>query len=153
MSDDYLSKEKYKELEEELKYLTTVRRKEIAENLEYARSLGDLKENAEYHEARDLQGEVEDRITKIELMLKSAKIVSKKKSDTAGLGATVVIQKKGDKEKREYKIVGSEEADIHERKISHISPLGEAMMGKKKGDEFSFKTPSGKVDYKVVNVE
>lgn len=153
MSDEYLSKEKYKELEDELEHIKTVRRKEIAESLEYARSLGDLKENAEYHEARDMQAAVEDRVLKIEEILKSAKIVTSKKSDTVGLGATVVIQKKGDKEKKEYKIVGSEEADIHERKISHISPLGEAMMDKKKGDEFSLNTPSGKVEYKIVSVE
>lgn len=153
MSDEYLSKEKFKELEEELEHIKTVRRKEIAESLEYARSLGDLKENAEYQEARDMQAAAEDRILKIESILKSAKIVSKKKSDIVQLGATVVIQKKGDKEKKEYRIVGSEEADIRERKISHVSPLGEVMMGKKKGDEFALDTPSGKVDYKVVSVE
>lgn len=153
MSDEYLSKEKYEELETELKHIKTVRRKEIAESLEYARSLGDLKENAEYQEARNMQAAAEERILKIESILKSAKIVSVKKGDTVQLGSTVVIQKKGDKEKKEYRIVGSEEADIHERKISYISPLGDAMMGKKKKDEFVLSTPSGKMEYKIVSVE
>ncbi len=156
MTDEYLSREKFRELEKELEYIKTVRRKEIAESLESARALGDLKENAEYHEARDTQAEAEDRILKIEGILKNAKIVSGKtgkKSDTVGLGSTVMIQKKSDKEKKDYKIVGSEEANVSERKISHVSPLGEAMLGKKKGDKFSLNTPNGKIEYKIVDVE
>ena len=152
-NEQYLTQEKFNELKEELEYLKTTRRKEIAESLEYARSLGDLSENAEYHEARDLQAATEDRIAQIENMLKTAKIVALKKGDTASLGSTVVIQKEDDSEKREYTIVGSEEANIHERKISHLSPLGEAMMGKKKGESFTFETPSGKVKYKLVDIK
>ena len=133
-NEEYLTQEKFNELKEELDYLKTTRRKEIAESLEYARSLGDLSENAEYQEARDLQASTEERIRKVESVLQSAKIVSDTKSNTIGLGSTVTIQKEGEKETRKYTIVGSEEANMQERKISHLSPLGEAMMGKKKGN-------------------
>ncbi len=150
---EYLTKEKYDELKKELDYLKTVRRKEIAESLEYARSLGDLSENAEYQEAREMQAATEERIGNLEGILQSAKIVSHRPSDTATLGSTVVIQKEGEKDTHRYQIVGLEEADILERKISHLSPLGEAMMGKKKGDTFSFMTPNGKMNYKIVSVE
>lgn len=152
-NEEYLTQEKFNELRDELDYLKTTRRKEIAENLEYARSLGDLSENAEYQEARDLQVSTEERIRKIESVLQSAKIVSDRKSDTIGLGSKVIIKKEGEKDKHIYNIVGTEEADMQERKISYVSPLGEAMIGKKKGDEFSFTTPNGTMNYKVVSIE
>ncbi len=155
MSDqkEYLTQEKFDALKDELDFLKTTRRKEIAESLEYARSLGDLSENAEYQEARELQAATEDRIGQVESMLQSAKIVAPKHTDVVNLGSTVEIQKSGEKEKREYQIVGSEEADIHDRKISYTSPLGEAIMGKKKGDAVSFETPNGKMEYKVISVK
>ncbi|MCH7756679.1 transcription elongation factor GreA [Patescibacteria group bacterium] len=151
--EEYLTQEKFNELKDELDYLKTTRRKEIAESLEYARSLGDLSENAEYQETRELQASTEERIRKVEAILQSAKIVSDRKSSMVGLGSTVVIQKEGDKEEHKYSIVGSEEVDMQVRKISYLSPLGEAMMGKKKGDVFSFETPNGKMNYKIVRIE
>jgi len=150
---EYLTQEKFDELKTELEYLKTTRRKEIAENLEYARSLGDLSENAEYQEARELQAATEERIQQLESILQLAKIIAPKHSDAVILGSTIVIQKEGEEETRNYEIVGSEEADIHERKISHLSPLGDAVMGKKKGDVFSFETPNGKMDYKIISVK
>lgn len=155
MADDqeYLTQEKYDELKTELDYAKTTRRKEIAESLEYARSLGDLSENAEYQEARELQAATEERIAKLESILQSAKIVDHKKGDSVSLGSMVTIIKDGEKEKHQYEIVGSEEANMHERKISHLSPLGEAMMGKKKGESFTFETPNGKMTYKVADVK
>ncbi len=150
---EYLSQEKFEELKKELDYLKTTRRKEIAESLEYARSLGDLSENAEYQEARDLQAATEERIKKLETILQTAKIVSPKKGDAVTIGSHVSIQKEGDKDLHKYEIVGSEEANMIERKISHLSPLGEAMMGKKKGEKFSFETPNGKQYYKISEVE
>lgn len=154
MAEEYLSKEKFEELEKELEHLKTTRRKEIAESLEYARSLGDLSENAEYQEAKELQATTEERIQKLEGILKNAVIVDgDTKSDEVRLGSTVVIQKEGEKETHEYTIVGSEEANMRERKLSHLSPLGSALMGKKKGNTFSFETPSGKQNYKVVEVK
>lgn len=149
----YLTPEKFAELKQELEHLKTVRRREVAEALEYARSLGDLSENAEYQEARDMQATIEERITHLEQVIKEAKIVKDgKKGDIVGLGSIVTITKDKEKQPREYTIVGSEEANIHEHKLSYLSPLGEALMGKAKGDTFSFETPSGKQTYKVVKV-
>ncbi len=155
MNDDtsYLTQEKYDELKVELQHLTSVRRKEIAESLEYARSLGDLSENAEYAEARELQAATEERIRRLEDILASAQILRKKKSDAVTLGSKVTIAKAEEKEPHTYTIVGSEETNMLERKLSHLSPLGEALMGRKKGDEFTFETPSGKQRYTVLTVE
>lgn len=148
-----LSQEKFDELVKELEHLKTVRRSEIAKNLEYARSLGDLSENAEYQEARELQAATEERIRKLEELVKRAHIATdNKKKDVVGFGSTVTIKKDGSSEAHEYIIVGSEEADMRERKLSHVSPLGAAMMGKKKGDVFTFETPNGKQTYTVEKV-
>ena len=152
-TQSYLTKEKFEELKEELEHLKTVRRKEVAESLEYARSLGDLSENAEYQEARDMQAAIEERIGHLEQVIKEAKIVAQdKKGDVVGLGSEVVIKKEKEKEERAYTIVGSEEANIHEHKLSYLSPLGEALMGKGKGETFSFETPAGKQTYKILKV-
>lgn len=149
----YLTPEKFEELKKELEHLKTVRRKEVAESLEYARSLGDLSENAEYQEARDMQAAIEERIGHLEQVIKEAKIVANdKRGDIIGLGSVVTIHKENDKQERTYTIVGSEEANIHEHKLSYLSPLGEALMGKAKGESFSFETPAGKQTYKVLKV-
>lgn len=151
--DTVLSQEKFDELVKELEQLKTVRRAEIAKNLEYARSLGDLSENAEYQEARELQAATEERIRKLEELVKRAHIMTDgKKKDIVGFGSSVTIKKEGSDEAHEYKIVGSEEADMRERKLSHVSPLGAALMGKKKGDVFTFETPNGKQTYTVQKV-
>lgn len=153
-TQEFLTPEKFEELKKELEHLKTVRRKEVAESLEYARSLGDLSENAEYQEARDMQAAIEERINHLEQIIKEAKIVAHdKKGGIVGLGSTVTIKKDAEKDGRTYTIVGSEEANIHEHKLSYLSPLGEALMGKMKGDEFSFETPAGKQKYKVLKVE
>lgn len=151
--DAFLTQEKFEELKQELEHLKTVRRKEVAESLEYARSLGDLSENAEYQEARDMQAAIEERISHLEQVIKEAKIVAHtKKGDVVGLGSEVTIQKDKEKENRTYTIVGSEEANIHEHKLSYLSPLGEALMGKAKGDTFVFDSPGGKQSYKILKV-
>ncbi|TSD05348.1 MAG: transcription elongation factor GreA [Parcubacteria group bacterium Greene0714_7] len=147
-----LSQEKFDELKLELERLVTVARREIAEGLEYARSLGDLSENAEYQAARELQAATEERIRRLEHIIKSAVIISEKKKGVAGFGSTVTIRKKGDKGEHAYTIVGSEEADMRQHKISHLSPLGEAMMNKKKGETFTFSTPSGRQEYTVIEI-
>jgi transcription elongation factor GreA len=156
MTEELLSQEKFEELTKELDALRTTRRREIAEQLEYARSLGDLSENAEYQEAREMQGAVEERISKLESILKNAKIVEGQKSDVVGMGATVIVQstvKAAGEDKRTYTIVGAEETNMFEGKISYHSPLGAALMGKKKGDEFSFHTPRGTQKFKILKVE
>jgi len=151
-SENFLTQEKFDALKEELERLVTVTRKEVAESLEYARSLGDLSENAEYQAARELQAATEERIRRLEGLIKSATIVSEKKKGVVGFGSRVTICKKGDKEKHIYTIVGSEEADMREKKISHLSPLGEAMMSRKKGEKFTFKTPSGVQEYSIIDI-
>ena len=153
MPEEYISQEKFEELTKELDELRTVKRREVATQLEYARSLGDLSENAEYQEARELQAAVEERIGKLESILKSAKIVKAKKTDGVSMGSSVTVQKVGDEETHSYLIVGAEEADMLKRMISYHSPLGGALLGKKKGDEFSFSTPRGMMKYKILKVE
>lgn len=150
---EYLTQEKYDELVKELEYLKKVKRKEVAEDLEYAKALGDLSENAEYNEARELQASTEDRISKLDMMLKNAVIMTLHHTDAVGIGSTVVLQREGEKETRKFEIVGSEEADVLSGKLSIHSPLGEAMVGKKKGEVFSFVSPKGKMNYKIVDIE
>ncbi len=152
-AQQYLTKEKFQEFKKELDFLRTERRKEVAENLEYAKKLGDLSENAEYHEARQEQAEVEDRINHIENLLKTAVLVGDQHGDKAVVGSTVKVQKEGESEVRTYKIVGSEEADMAHGKVSNLSPFGLALMGKKKGEEFSFLSPKGKATYKLISIE
>lgn len=150
---NYLSKEKFDELTAELEHLKTTRRREIAEQLEYARSLGDLSENAEYEEARNLQAATEDRIRGIEAELSNARIIEHSKGNTVSLGSVATIQKQGEKEELTYEVVGSAEANMQEHKISHLSPLGGALMGKKKGETFQFETPKGMQKYKIVSIK
>lgn len=150
---EYLTKEKHKELTVELEHLKTIRRKEIAEELEFAKSLGDLSENAEYHEAREAQAALEDRIATLESILASAEIVKVHHSNHVEIGSKVHVKKTGDKIEKIYIIVGSEEADMAAGKISFKSPLGEALLGKKKGDEFTFKSPVGEMKYMIVSIE
>lgn len=147
----YLTKQKFEEMKEELETLKTTRRKEVAKKLEFAKSLGDLSENAEYHEARQEQAEVEDRIMTIKSILTTAEIIHKTKGDTITVGSTVSLKMK-DGVTCEYQIVGSEEADMEKNKISNISPIGAALVGKNKGDKVSYMTPKGEVECEVVDV-
>ena len=148
-----VSREKFDEMMKELEYLKTTRRTEIAQNLEYARSLGDLSENAEYQEARDIQSATEERIRRLEELVKYAKIAPDgKKKDSVGFGSKVSIRKEGGTDIHEYTIVGSEEAEMRLHKLSHVSPLGAAIMGKKKGDTFTFETPNGKQTYTIEKI-
>lgn len=150
---EYLTKQKYEELVAELKKLKNVKRKEVAEALDYARGLGDLSENAEYHEARANQADVEDRITKLEAILKNTTVVEDRHGDHAVIGSTVVVEKVDGTKKMTLMIVGSAESDIASGKISNRSPIGAAVLGKKKGEYFTFNSPSGKMEYKVVDVK
>jgi transcription elongation factor GreA len=153
MEKELITKERKVELEAELKHLEGIERKEIIEALEFAKSLGDLSENAEYHQAREAQGKLEDRVNEIKRILKTAEVVSKRKSDTIGIGSLVTVSKKGEKTKREYSIVGEGEADMAAGKISYQSPLGSALFGKKKGDKAHFESPAGTIEYSILDVE
>src|SRR3989344_9646596 len=144
---EYLPKEKQAELVTELNELKTVRRKEIAQALEYARSLGDLSENAEFNKAREDQAVVEDRIAQIENVLANAEIVKVHHANSVEVGTKVHLQKKGEKNVTTYTIVGSEEVDTFASKISLKSPIGVAVLGKARGDTVSVKTPGGHGEY------
>jgi transcription elongation factor GreA len=153
MEKEYLTQQKYNELQAELLELKTVKRKAVAEHLEYARSLGDLSENAEYHEAREEQAQTEARILQLETILKNAEIVKHTLGDIVEIGSKVIVQKEGESSTSEFTLVGSEESDITVGKISHHSPLGAALFGKKKGEAFTFESPKGNVKYKIVDVK
>ncbi len=137
-------------------HLKTDRRKEVAEHLEYAKKLGDLSENAEYHQAREEQAEVEDRISRLEQMLKNASLI--KKGGTGGhslvtIGTTFRLTKEGDNKSYLYTIVGSEEADMTQGKVSNLSPLGSALLGHKQGDQVKVTTPKGSVIYTISQIK
>lgn len=153
MHTEYLTQAKYDEFKKELEILKTVKRTEIAGQLEYAKSLGDLSENAEYHEARNAQAVVEDRINHLENLMKSASIVSAHNTDKVAVGTKVTLKRDDDGTKKVFTIVGSEESDASTGKISVRSPLGSAAMGKAKGESFTFSTPSGSMTYKVIEIE
>ena len=152
---EYLTKEKFDELNTELKDLKTAKRKEVAESLDYARGLGDLSENAEYHEARELQANIEDRIAKLESILKNATIMSSDGShgEHVHIGSDVTVQKQGENGSKKFKIVGSEETDMAQGKLSNRSPLGSAILGKKVGELFSFNSPAGTMTYKIISID
>ncbi len=152
----YLSAEKFSELQKELEHLKSERRKEVAEHLEYAKKLGDLSENAEYHAAREEQAEVEDRIRKLEDLLKNSSLITEGGTggrDVITMGTTFWINKKGDNKSYVYTIVGSEEADMAHGKISNLSPLGRSLLGRKKGDVVNVVTPKGAVEYTVTSIK
>lgn len=149
-----LSKEGYKKYEEELLYLKGERRTEIAQKIKDAREQGDLSENAEYDAAKDEQREIEMRIEQIENILKNSDVVDKSdfKKGTIGVGSHVkVLDIKADEE-IEYDIVGATEANSLSGKISNESPLGSALLGKKKGDEVEIKLARGSLKVQVLKV-
>lgn len=152
-----VTKEGLKKLQDELENLKTVRRKEVADRLKEAISYGDLSENSEYQEAKNEQAFTEGRIIELEQMIKSAKIISDKKSAANGniiqIGKTVTVKNKTDGDDPvAYMIVGSTEANPHENKISNESPVGKALLGMKKGDTVDVQTPAGLFKYEVIKV-
>lgn len=151
---EYITKEKKAELEKELIDLEGPQRKEIIEAIEFAKSLGDLSENAEYHQAREAQGKLEERISEIKRILKEAEVVSStnKKGEEVEIGSVVEIKKLSDNSKKTFTITGEGEADMAAGKISYQSPLGSALVNKKKGDKVEIVSPSGTIEYKILNV-
>ncbi len=150
---EYITKENKASLEAELKELTGPRRREIISAVEYAKSLGDLSENAEYHSAREEQGKLEERIGQIEHILKHAVVVERASDGLVNIGATVIIKKEGEQNTRTFLIVGSEETDMLSGKISYKSPIGSALMGKKAGEIVSVATPKGEMSYEILSVQ
>ncbi|KRF11121.1 transcription elongation factor GreA [Paenibacillus sp. Soil787] len=154
MSNDeiILTPEGLRSLELELEDLKTVKRKELASRIKTAISYGDLKENSEYHSAKEEQGFMETRILTIERMLKKARVVTNIGTSTVQVGSTVILNDVEFAEKIEYKIVGSQEADVNQNKISYESPLGVSLMGKSVGDVISVNAPMGVINYELLEI-
>lgn len=149
-----LTYEGLKKLEEELDYLKTTKKKEVAERIKEARGFGDLSENSEYDDAKNEQAEVEARIVTIENMLRNVKVVSDDDIDlkTVQIGNIVKVLDIEMNEEVEYMIVGPTEVDVMNNKISNESPMGMALMGKKKGAKVKVEAPMGEIEYKILEI-
>ena len=149
---EYISAEGLEKLKEELHQLKTTRRQEIAARLEHAKSLGDLSENAEYQETKEEQTLLERQISELEEMIRNAVVIKAERPlDVVTVGSTVVVDSGHGPET--YKIVGSEEAKPAEGKISNESPLGKGFLNKRVGNKAEIKTPSGMIEYKILEIK
>ncbi len=154
MSDKvYLTRKKYKELLELYEKMKLVDRREISKEIEIAREKGDLRENAEYDAAKEKQGHIEWRISELEGQLSRAEMVEDLNLDVnvINISATVIIEDVADKMQITYSLVGPEEADFDEGKISVTSPVGSALLGHKAGETVKIDVPAGKLVYKIVS--
>ena len=151
----YLTQEGYDELNQELDNLVNDKRPANIIAIKEARAQGDLSENADYDAARNEQAEIEGRIRQLEQMLENAQIIKEVSKDRVGLGSTVAIQylDDDDDEEDEYKIVGSQEADPFESKISNESPIAKAILNKKVGDIVTVDSPNGSYQVKITNIK
>ena len=150
-----MSQERYDELKKKLEYSKTTRADEIADLIKEARGFGDLSENSEYDEAKNEQGKLYSRIAELEDILLHAVIVDETEdSDKISIGSRVIVTNLDTGKKLpEYKIVGSQEADVMSRAVSEDSPFGKALMGHKAGDEVSVEAPKGVIRYRVETIE
>lgn len=149
----YLTKAGLKNLEQELDNLRTVRRAEVAERLHQATENGELIENAEYEAAKNEQAFVEGRILTVETMLSNAEIIQENgSSDIVNLGSSVVVKEDDSSESETYVIVGAAEASPVEGRISNESPLGQALLGRRVGDEIKVTAPAGELSFQVVEI-
>lgn len=148
----YLSSEKRDALEKELHLLKTEKRNEILERLAFAKSLGDLSENAEYHSSKEDQGKNEARISEIEAILKDAQMVEANTDGTIGIGSIVVVRKQETGQDITYTLVDERESDVASGKMALSSPFGKVLEGKKKGDVVSVTTPKGTFEYQILSV-
>ena len=149
----YLTENGLDELKKELDNLINVRRPENIQAIKEARSLGDLSENAEYDAARNEQAQIEARIQQLEKMLENVSIISEVSKDTVGIGNTVSIKYVDDDEEEEYKIVGSQEADPFESKISNESPIAKALFEHKVGDIVTVESPNGSYEVEIIEIK
>lgn len=149
----YISSKKLKELKKELEERKTVLRQQIAQRIQEAQSQGDIMENAEYAEAKETQAFNEGRIMELENLISNAIVVSKKRrKDIIQVGSQIVVKDKRGK-KFEFTIVGPEDSNPIEGKVSNESPLGQAFLGHKQGDEVDVRAPKGKIKYKIVKIK
>ncbi len=149
----YLTQEGLDELKKELDNLINVKRPENIQAIKEARSLGDLSENAEYDAARNEQAQIEGRIKQLEKMLENVSIISEVSKDKVGIGNTVAIKYVDDDEEDEYKIVGSQEADPFESKISNESPIAKALFDHKVGDIVTVESPNGSYEIEIIEIK
>jgi len=149
-----MSTERYEQITQELEYLQTVREKEVAEQIREARSFGDLSENSEYDEAKTEQGKLYSKIAELKNLIENAEIIEKTK-DTGKIvmGSIITVLDLDFNEEQVYRIVGSQEANPMEGKISDESPFGAALIGRKKGDRVTVEVPSGTLNFEIVEIK
>lgn len=152
MAVNYISQNGYNKLKEKLEYLVSIKRKEITKSIEHARSFGDLKENAEYHAAKEEQAYNEKAIAELNEKLADSRIIDTRSipEDTVSIGKSVLLYDEEFDEEIEYSLVAEAESDIAENKISITSPVGKALIGKKENDVVEIDIPAGKVVYKIL---
>ena len=155
MKDVLLTKEGYENLKAEIAYLSTDKRREVAERIKIAREFGDIAENAEYDDAKNEQAMLEARIAKLEERLAAARVIEKKEiaKDVVSVGSHVKLKDMDANETVEYHIVGSAEANPAERKLSNESPVGKAILGKKKGEVVEVTAPRGSLKFKILDIK
>ena len=149
-----LTKEGLKKLEDKLENLKSVRRIEVAERIKQAIDFGDISENSEYDDAKNEQSRLEAQIMELENTLRTAIVIDESNisTDRVNIGTTVRILDLGLKEEEEFTIVGARESDPNSNKISNESPLGAALLGKKKGEKIKVQVPSGTIDVKIIDI-
>lgn len=150
-----LTQDGLKKLEEELENLKSVKRREVAERIKVAIGYGDISENSEYEDAKNEQAFIEGRIITLEKMLRNARIINSDEVDkeTVSIGSTVVVEDLEFGDTMEYTIVGTAESDPLNNKISNESPVGRAIIGKKKGSTVEVNVPAGIIQYKIVDIK
>ena len=151
----YLTEEGLQKVKDELEYLTTVRRREVAQMIAEAKAEGDISENAGYDEAKTAQGFLEGKICELENILKHAQIITEDAApaNVVTLGRTVIVEEDGTDIKETYTIVGSREADPLNGRVSNESPMGKGLLGKKVGQKVKVDTPGGQITFKIIKVE
>lgn len=155
MNENPITKEGFDKVQEELDHLIKVEREELKTTIAEARELGDLKENAEYHAAKEKQAQVEGRIAQLQGIIATSQVInpSEIQSDKIVFGATVTILNVETDESVTYKLVGESESDMKQGKVSYNSPLGKALIGKEEGDSVIVRAPKGDIEYEVENIE
>ena len=155
MKEVILTPEGYKKLQEEIEYLSNDKRREVAERIRIAREFGDIAENAEYDDAKNEQALLEHRIATLEERLRDAKVINKKDvaKDVVSVGSKVKLRDVTAKQTVEYHIVGSAEANPAELKLSNESPVGKAIIGKKKGETVEVSAPRGSMKFKILEIK
>ena len=155
MKDVILTQEGYKKLTQEIEFLSTEKRREVADRIRVAREFGDIAENAEYDDAKNEQALLEHRIATLEERLRNARVIEKKDiaKDVVSVGSKVRLRDLDAKQTVEYRIVGSAEADPAEHKLSNESPVGKAIIGKKKGETVEVSAPRGAMKFKILEIK